>query len=52
MQENDAKFLDLVVKAKDIDETWIELLATIFQHEIDHGKGILISDIGKEIHIW
>lgn len=41
-----------VVTAKDVDETWIELLATVFQHEIDHGKGVLISDIGKEIHIW
>lgn len=25
---------------------------SIFQHELDHGKGMLISDIGKEIHIY
>lgn len=24
----------------------------VFQHEIDHSKGILISDIGKEKNIW
>jgi peptide deformylase len=24
----------------------------VFQHEIDHQKGTLISDIGKEIFIW
>jgi len=29
-----------------------EIAAVIFQHEIDHQKGILISDIGKEIDIF
>lgn len=24
----------------------------VFQHEIDHGFGILISEIGKEVFIW
>jgi peptide deformylase len=24
----------------------------IFQHEIDHQKGVLISDIGKEVFVW
>ena len=24
----------------------------VFQHEIDHHKGTLISDIGKEVFIW
>ena len=27
------------------------LYACVFAHEIDHGKGILISDIGKEIEL-
>jgi peptide deformylase len=27
------------------------LTAVVFQHEIDHQKGVLISDIGKEIDI-
>jgi peptide deformylase len=26
--------------------------AFIFQHEIDHGDGKLISDLGEEIYIW
>lgn len=26
--------------------------ATVFQHEIDHGFGILISDNGKELAVW
>lgn len=25
---------------------------TVFQHEIDHCKGILISDIGTELNVW
>lgn len=29
-----------------------EDLGIVFQHEIDHSSGILISDIGKEILIW
>jgi peptide deformylase len=24
----------------------------VFQHEIDHGNGILICDIGKEVFVW
>lgn len=24
----------------------------VFQHEIDHHRGILISDIGKELFVW
>lgn len=47
----------LVVK-KDISLIEIEKEISIvnqglvFQHEIDHGNGILISDIGKEIFLW
>jgi len=28
------------------------LYAVVFQHEIDHQEGILISDLGEEMHIW
>lgn len=28
------------------------LYATVFQHEIDHQNGVLISGIGTEMHIW
>jgi peptide deformylase len=29
-----------------------EWLGVVFQHEIDHQKGILISDIGREMVVW
>lgn len=35
----------------DIDETYNGMRAVICQHEIDHANGILISQIGKQIHI-
>jgi peptide deformylase len=28
------------------------VLCVAHQHEIDHGRGVLISDIGEEQHIW
>ncbi len=34
------------------DEVVEGLTSTIFQHEIDHTKGILISDIGKEVFVY
>lgn len=36
----------------DIDLSPEGFFQIVFQHEIDHQKGILISDIGKELHIW
>jgi peptide deformylase len=38
----------LIPFKKDVDDP---LTAIVFQHEIDHQNGILISDIGKEIDI-
>lgn len=35
-----------------IDRTVEGYYATVFQHEIDHQYGILISDKGKETHIY
>jgi peptide deformylase len=35
----------------DINREENNLMAIVFQHEIDHGKQILISDIGKEIEL-
>ena len=38
---------------RDVDlELSDDIYTVVFQHEIDHGKNILISDIGKEMHIW
>jgi len=34
-----------------VDLTLDGVAAVVFQHEIDHQNGILISDIGKQIHI-
>lgn len=34
---------------EDFEETETGLYAVVFQHEIDHGFQVLISDIGKEI---
>lgn len=36
----------------DLDEVFENDCAIVYQHEVDHHKGILISDIGDEIHIW
>jgi peptide deformylase len=37
-----------------VDVNWAAhgLEAIVLQHEIDHGNGILISDIGKEMSLW
>ena len=35
----------------DIDRNCDGLYSIVMQHEIDHGKNVLISDIGTEIHI-
>lgn len=37
---------------EDIDREVDGLFSIVFQHEIDHEKQILISDIGEEIFIW
>jgi peptide deformylase len=36
----------------EIDRTVDGFYGTVFQHEIDHQLQILISDIGKEIHVY
>lgn len=36
---------------EDVDQVERGLYAVVFQHEIDHHRGVLISDIGKEIEI-
>lgn len=33
-------------------EIGIAKQSVVFQHEIDHGKGVLISDNGKELYLW
>lgn len=37
---------------KDVDIELVGLYAIVHQHEIDHTKGLLISDIGKETYCW
>lgn len=37
---------------EDIDREVDGLFSIVFQHEIDHAFGKLISDEGTEIHIW
>jgi peptide deformylase len=37
---------------EDIDKDLEGRLAVVFQHEIDHQKGILISDIGRKMEMW
>lgn len=50
------KKLNIDGKLSLIDLNNIEINDTmqsvIFQHEIDHHNHIMISDIGKELHIW
>jgi peptide deformylase len=40
------------LKLEDIDKDLEGRLAVVFQHEIDHQKGILISDIGRKMEMW
>jgi peptide deformylase len=37
---------------KDIDIELVGLYSIVHQHEADHTKGFLISDIGRETHCW
>jgi peptide deformylase len=38
---------------EDVNEIYgFSELGTVFQHEIDHQEGVLISDIGKEFEVW
>ena len=40
------------LSTKDVDEVVnFHELGAVFQHEIDHHKGVLISDIGKEVYL-
>ena len=46
--DNDIEFRETPLDTEiDVSEEGI-----VFQHEIDHQFGILISDIGKEVFIW
>jgi peptide deformylase len=40
------------LKFENIEETKSGLYSIVFQHEIDHSYGTLISDIGKEVFVW
>lgn len=41
------------LKLKEINEViGVNEQGVVFQHEVDHHNGVLISDIGKEIFIW
>jgi peptide deformylase len=47
--------LDLLngLNIKEVNESiGVHQQGVVFQHEIDHQNGLLISDIGKEIFIW
>ena len=35
----------------DVAKEEINLFSIVFQHEIDHGKDVLISQIGREIEL-
>lgn len=37
---------------KDVDEEFDGFYGVVFQHEIDHARGILISDFGKEVFVY
>jgi peptide deformylase len=41
---------DLVIE--NYDQEWQGLFSVVFQHEIDHQLGILISQIGKPLDVW
>ena len=45
--DNSIEFRETPSDTLDVSEEGI-----VFQHEIDHQFGILISDIGKEVFIW
>jgi len=49
----DGKKLDFqeIDQIFDAEEDKDGIYCIVFQHEIDHHKGILISDIGEELHI-
>jgi len=47
VQRGDPQFV-----LQEIDKEYDGLFSVVFQHEIDHALGILISDSGTEIHIW
>jgi peptide deformylase len=35
-----------------IKEVFVGRISVVFQHEIDHSDGVLISDIGERVHLW
>lgn len=40
------------LEVRDFEYNPIDYYKIVFQHEIDHSEGILISEIGKEIFLW
>jgi peptide deformylase len=40
------------VVVEDFAQDWDGLYGVVHQHEIDHAKGVLISQIGREVDIW
>lgn len=45
--------LDNGLKLKEVNDIiGVEQQGVVFQHEIDHHHGVLISDIGKEVFVW
>jgi peptide deformylase len=43
------KVLDSSLILEDVDRLEVDLYSVVFQHEIDHHRNVLISNIGKEI---
>jgi peptide deformylase len=41
-----------ILEIKDIEINLNDFYKIVFQHEIDHQLGILISEIGKEVYLW
>jgi len=40
------------LRLEEVDIEVDGIYAIVFHHEIDHAKNVLISDNGKEVHIW
>lgn len=44
--------IDPDLSLEDVDLELDGLYSVVYQHEIDHHRGVLISEIGKEVEIW
>ena len=47
-------FFDCILHFEDIGDAPVDFTkeGIVFQHEIDHHRGLLISEIGKELFVW